>query len=61
MTDQLHSKLQPVQRRQLLQSITSWAIYGLMIGAAMGIVFASARLVVRWIDGGWMARACSEQ
>ena len=55
MTDQLRSKLQPVQRRQLFQSITSWAIYGLLVGAGVGIVFASTRLAIRWIDGGWMA------
>lgn len=55
MTDPLRSKLQPVQRRQLVQSITSWAIYGLLIGAGVGIIFASTRLAIRWVDGGWMA------
>ena len=55
MTEELRSKLQPVQRRQLLQSMTAWVISGLLCGAAVGLGFALTRLAAAWSDGGWLA------
>ncbi len=55
MTEELRSRLQPVQRRQVLQSITTWVITGLLCGAAVGLGFALTRLAMSWSDGGWMA------
>jgi len=57
MTEQLRTKLQPVQRRQLLQSITVWAIAGLLLGAALGVVMAITRLATQWSDAGLIAIA----
>ncbi|WP_397568602.1 hypothetical protein [Schlesneria sp. T3-172] len=57
MTEELRSKLQPVQRRQLFQSMSTWVITGLLCGAAIGIGCALARLAVHWLDGSWMAAA----
>lgn len=57
MTDELHSRLQPVRRRQLLQSFTSWVISGLLIGAGAGVVFVIARWIANWTDGSLMAAA----
>ena len=54
MTEELRSKLQPVQRRQLFQSMSSWVITGLLCGAAIGMGCALARLAVHWLDGSWM-------
>ena len=55
MTEELRLKLQPVQRRQLVQSITVWFMTGLLCGAAVGIGFAVTRLALSWSDGGWLA------
>ncbi len=55
MTEELRSKLQPVQRRQLLQAMTTWMISGLLCGAAVAFGCAIARLSLNWLDGGWMA------
>ena len=55
MTAELRSKLQPVQRRQLLQAMTTWMISGLLCGAAVALGCAIARLSLNWLDGGWMA------
>ena len=55
MTEELRSRLHPVQRRQFLQTLTAWVIVGLLCGAAVGFSCAVARLALNWTDGGWMA------
>lgn len=55
MTEALRSKLYPVQRRQLFQSMTSWVVCGLLLGAALGIGCGAARLWGGWTEGGWFA------
>lgn len=55
MTEALRSKLHPVQRRQLFQSVTGWIVCGLLLGAAFGIGCGAARLWAGWTDGGWFA------
>lgn len=55
MTEALRSKLYPIQRRQLFQSISSWMACGLLLGAAIGIGCGAARLWGGWSEGGWFA------
>ena len=58
MTEILRSKLHPVQRRQLFQSISGWTVCGLLLGAVIGIGCGAVRFLGGWADGGWMALAC---
>ena len=55
MTEALRSKLHPVQRRQLFQTISGWMVGGMLIGASISIACGAARLWTGWIDGGWFA------
>ena len=55
MTEALRSRLHPIQRRQLFQSISGWIVCGLLLGAAFGIGCGAARLWAGWVDGGWFA------
>lgn len=55
MTEALRSKLHPIQRRQLFQSVTGWMVCGLLIGAVIGVGCGAARIWAGWIDGGWFA------
>jgi hypothetical protein len=55
MSEALRSKLSPIQRRQLLQTLTVWMVLGLLAGAALGIGCGAARLWAGWADGGWAA------
>ena len=55
MTEELRSKLKPVQRRLMLQSMSTWVIAGLFLGAAVGLGFGLVRWVAHWADGGWLA------
>ncbi len=55
MTAALQTKLQPIQRRQLLQSMTGWVIVGLLVGAALAVGCGVLRLTIHWQDGGWFA------
>lgn len=57
MTEALRSKLYPIQRRQLLQSLSGWSVSGLLIGAAVALLCGALRLWGGWADGAWYALA----
>ena len=52
MIEALRSRLQPVQRRQVWQTIAVWVVGGLLLGAVIGLGCGVARLVTQWADGG---------
>ena len=53
MTESLRSRLQPVQRRQVWQTIAVWVVGGLLLGSAIGLGCGVARLATGWAEGGW--------
>ncbi|MEK6257524.1 MAG: hypothetical protein AABP62_02800 [Planctomycetota bacterium] len=55
MTEALRSRLQPVQRRQVWQTIAVWVVGGLLLGSVIGLGCGVARLTTGWAEGGWLA------
>ncbi len=55
MTESLRSRLQPVQRRQVWQTIAVWVVGGLLLGSVIGLGCGVARLTTGWAEGGWLA------
>ena len=53
MTESLRSRLQPIQRRQVWQTIAVWVVGGLLLGSAIGLGCGVARLATGWAEGGW--------
>lgn len=51
MTDSLHSRLSPIHRRQLIQSIVAWTAFGLLAGSVISIGIGAIRLMSGWADG----------